>query len=123
MSIDDERLAEAGRALDRGDFRDAADLYEAAVLAASLRLGEDHDAVLQGELEWGLALYGLGRYAEAEIHQRRSLEVRIRTLGAGHEDTLNTQGRLAESIGEQGRWQECEELAEQAIALVSRDSV
>ncbi|MBV9025604.1 MAG: tetratricopeptide repeat protein [Streptomycetaceae bacterium] len=107
----------AGRALTTGQFAEAADLYEQAVAGFEAEHGPDSDATLQALLEWGLALYNLQRYDEAEIHQRRALQARVRSIGADHGDTLNTRVRLAESIGAQGRWQEAEALARETVEL------
>jgi len=108
---------QAGRVLTAGNFAEAADLYERAATGLEVERGLDDDATLQALLEWGLALYNLQRYDEAEIHQRRALDGRIRTIGADHGDTLNTRVRLAESIGAQGRWEEAEALARETVEL------
>lgn len=108
---------QAGRALAAGNFAEAVDLYGRAATGLEAERGLDADATLQALLEWGLALYNLQRYDEAEIHQRRALEARIRTVGADHADTLNTRVRLAESIGAQGRWEAAEALAHETVAL------
>jgi tetratricopeptide (TPR) repeat protein len=108
---------QAGLALTAGRFAEAADLYEQAVAGFEAEQGSDADATLQALLEWGLALYNLQRYDEAEAHQRRALDGRIRTIGADHGDTLNTRVRPAESIGAQERWQEAEALARETVDL------
>jgi tetratricopeptide (TPR) repeat protein len=108
---------QADRALTAGHFAEAAERYERAATGLEAERGLDDDATLQALLEWGLALYNLQRYDEAEIHQRRALEARIRTIGADHGDTLNTRVRLAESIGAQGRWEEAEALARETVEL------
>ncbi|WP_434596581.1 tetratricopeptide repeat protein [Streptomyces sp. A5-4] len=83
-------------------------------LAAVADTDEDICRVLHG---FALTLYGLERYAEGEYHLRRALTGRGKAFGSSAPETIDTLARLAEAIGEQGRWIEAEALAREAFRL------
>lgn len=106
----------ADDARNRGLFDEADELYASAldVLAGS---PETDEVLCQVLYERALVLYGLGRFAEGEGCLRRALTGREKALGAGAAETIETLARLAEAIGEQGRWVEARALAHEAARL------
>ncbi|CAG2005760.1 unnamed protein product [Fusarium graminearum] len=61
-----------------------------------------------------------GRLKEAEELEMRVIEIRTRTLGEAHLDTLMSMGNLASTYQHQGRWKEAEELGLNLIEAASR---
>lgn len=112
----EETLVQAEQARHQGRLSESEQLYDSVVtaLAAVPDTDEDVCRVLHG---FALTLYGLERYAEGEYHLRRALTGRGKALGPSAPETIDTLARLAEAIGEQGRWIEADALAREAFRL------
>lgn len=104
-------------ALEHGDFAQAVALCQQLLPEVDAKFGLDHDAPWQFRLVLGLSLYGLGRFSEAELYHQRALEGRARILGPDHPDTLQARAWLADAVGEQGRMEEAEAIAQETIKL------
>jgi tetratricopeptide (TPR) repeat protein len=77
---------------------------------------EESEERLASALNRASALYGQGKYAEAETIQRMVLAVQTRRVfGSRHVSTLTTMGYLANCVMDQGRHAEAEELQRTAI--------
>lgn len=119
----DRAREQAEHALREGRFPEAEQLYTALIDAPAgeeVRAGgerqqdgahRDLPALLEGH---ALALYGLARYQEAEARLKDALERRVAADGPMAAATLTTMARLAEALGEQGRWTEAQALAREA---------
>jgi non-specific serine/threonine protein kinase/serine/threonine-protein kinase len=68
----------------------------------------------------GMAYRQLSLYPKAEPQLRRALEVRLGTLGAAHEDTLDAMNQLGQLCAYQGRYDEGERLYRQALDGMQR---
>jgi tetratricopeptide (TPR) repeat protein len=64
-----------------------------------------------------VALYGQGRYAEAEPLLKRALEIRERSLGPDHPDVAESLNNLALLYESRGRSAEAEPLLKRALAI------
>ncbi|WP_405814214.1 tetratricopeptide repeat protein [Streptomyces sp. NBC_01390] len=118
-----DALAQAQIALSEGRFAQAEQLYAALIDTLSAEgvpadkqrrrddAPRDLPALLEGH---ALALYGLARYRDAETQLRDALERRVTADGPMAPATLTTLARLAEAVGEQGRWTDAEALAREA---------
>lgn len=104
----DEALAQAQRVCDGGHF------YEADLLYHQLLddVPEDSETFLAALRGRAVALYGLGRFHDGEQQLRRVLVAC--TAEPEGERGVDALGRLAEAVGEQGRWIEAEALARDA---------
>lgn len=65
----------------------------------------------------GVALFQLGKYAEAEQMNQQTLEIREKVLGKEHHDTLASMHSLANALFSQGRDKEAEQLYQQTLEL------
>src|SRR5436305_10940741 len=76
----------------------------------------------KAELVWkfGMCLYSVGRYKEAEGSFARVRESRKRVLGKELPDTLTSMANLASTFWNQGRWKEAEELEAQVMETRKR---
>jgi serine/threonine protein kinase/tetratricopeptide (TPR) repeat protein len=63
----------------------------------------------------GNRLNARGRYAEAEPHFRKALELRLKVLGEDHADTLGSWNNLALNLEAQGKHAEAEPLFHKAL--------
>lgn len=114
------QTADAADALVRGgNSADAEKLARSSVKAA-ITLGSDHPAHLIACHVLAAAVWGRGRYGEAERLYREVLTSQQRVLGQDHPDTLSTRSNLARTIAEQGRYQEAEKLARQVLTSRQR---
>jgi tetratricopeptide (TPR) repeat protein len=88
-------------------------LRKVAALPAEKRaaLVQAHD--MEGKAE---ALYGRGKYAEAEPLFRKALAIWEETLGRRHQQTLLLYYNLAINLRRQGRFEEAERLSRKALA-------
>ncbi|MGO9065870.1 MAG: tetratricopeptide repeat protein [Myxococcaceae bacterium] len=77
---------------------------------------------IAGSLEATLAqaYETLGLYGQSEQHARRSVELRIQTLGAEHPDTLSSITNLATAYDLQGRYAESEKLNREVLEVRRR---
>lgn len=91
---------------DRHAFAHAA--YTQARAAYSNALGPDHPDTLKSRSAFGVALAGLGRYAEAETEARAVLHSHLDAQGPDHPDTLRSRIDLANALTGQRRYAEAE---------------
>lgn len=108
----DDALGQAEQACRRGQFYEANLLFQQLTdgLPATGDASEVHLAALRGR---AIALYELGRFRDGEqLLQRVLIACGTEPEAARCVDAL---GRLAEAVGEQGRWIEAEALARDAV--------
>lgn len=111
-TFDDGLLRRAEDALHRGSFAEPAGLYSQLLDTTA----EQQDTrLLTARTGYALALYGLADFPAGEDQLRHALEGRQHLLGADHPDTLTTMARLADNLGEQGRWEEARALASTVV--------
>ena len=73
-----------------------------------LVLGGNHPDTLASLHKVGLALFQLGRHAEAERHLREALDGRRRVLGPDHDETTSSLNALGAALVRQGKRAEAE---------------
>lgn len=113
-TLDDNLRRQAEHALQTGDFAVSAHLYEQLLPGMSPASGTEDAETLAARVQYALALYGLADYPAGETQLRYVLRGRQHLLGPDHPETLTTLARLADSLGEQHRWTEADELARTA---------
>ena len=69
----------------------------------------------------GTTYFDLGLYPEAKRQLERALELRNRTLGEAHTDTLKTMASLTEIYGMEGKYVEAEALNTKTLQIQRRD--
>lgn len=94
---------------EEGRYRESADAFRKA---ATLR--EDDPVILNA---LGLSLGQAGRYAEAEPHCKRTLEIREQALGPEHPNVATSLNSLAELYREQGKYMEAELLHKRSLEI------
>jgi tetratricopeptide (TPR) repeat protein len=99
----------------RERFSEAERLLSAAADMAVALYGPDHVNVLTAEAEWGLALYGTGRWNEGEAMYRDAIPRAMSTLGPMHPTTSSLQEGLATILTGRGRFEEALELYRQGM--------
>ena len=75
-----------------------------------VRLGLEHPSTLARQNKIGNVLHLQGKYEEAEVIHRETLDVKTRVLGPELPDTLTSMANLVSTYRNQGRWKEAEEL-------------
>lgn len=80
--------------------------------------GEQHHKVASSLNNLAKALQALGKLAEAEKTYRRSLAIYTETLGDDHSYTAVAMANLAVLLAERKHWEECADLASQALAVL-----
>jgi len=88
-------------------------LFASSIVVVAYAEPEDVDALDKEMMEH----YTAGRYAEAEAIARRSLDMRVHTLGAGSVDVASSQNNLGAMVWAQGRYAEARALYEQSLAI------
>jgi tetratricopeptide (TPR) repeat protein len=68
----------------------------------------------------GSYIYGLGEYEEAEPLYKRALEIREKTLGEEHTNTVGSLNNLAGLYYAQGRYSDAEALLHRALKILDR---
>lgn len=91
-------------ALDRGSTKIEADFEGQPLVEAAVResLGATYST--------------LGEWEKAETHSRRALDLRLRHLGANHEDTATAWGQVSRILHQTGRYEEAIQAAQNGIA-------
>lgn len=107
---------EADQARIQGRYSEAEQLYS-TVLCALEGAPHTDETLCEVLHDLALVMYGLGRFSDGEQYLRRALAGRETSLGSGDPTTIDTLARLAEAIGEQGRWIEAGALAHEAVRL------
>ncbi|KAK5203069.1 hypothetical protein LTR41_011191 [Exophiala xenobiotica] len=59
----------------------------------------------------------LGKYREAELTYRQTLDLKNKVLGEKHPSTLGSMNNLAVVLGQQGKYEEAEEMQRQTLDL------
>lgn len=90
-------------------------LPHAKHILTSLDMAEGHDKVIILSDHLGKCLYSNGQYIEAEQAHRNTLDLRMRSLGLDHPDTLDSSAFLAEALSHQGKFTEAEMLHKQTL--------
>jgi WD40 repeat protein/serine/threonine protein kinase len=100
-----------------GEFRIAADQFQAARAIYTKYRGADHPDTLKAMHELASTYGGLRRYAEALSLQKAILALRSTKLGPDHPDTLNTMHDMAYSLYRLQQYAEALKLDEETLAL------
>lgn len=111
-----ERLAEiipAGGHKDRKVW--TACLPHAKHVLTSSDMAEGYGKVILLSDHLGKCLYSNGQYIEAEEAHRKTLDLRTRSLGLDHPDTLDSSACLAEALSHQGKFTEAEMLHKETL--------
>lgn len=82
------------------------DVLGRAASAIGNRYADDPEVEAAVRLTIGETYYKLGVYSPAEVHLRRTVEVRQRVLGGDHPDTIYAMTLLAEVLGAAGKLDE-----------------
>jgi tetratricopeptide (TPR) repeat protein len=109
--------ARAEQLYGRGQYAEAALLFQEALTIRREILGEAHPDTAESYNDLGAALEGQGKYAEAEAMHRRALAILLEALGAGHPDTASSYNNLAETLLYQGKHAEAEAMHRRALAI------
>jgi len=114
----DMQLYLQGRAATwRGDFREAARLFEQAVERFHRLHGERHVDTLTAMSRLAVTYDWLGRSGDALALNEKVLRLRTETLGERHPDTLASMNNLANTYGGLGRRADQLALAEKVLRL------
>lgn len=99
----------------RGDFPQAAKLYEQVLVLRTAHWGERHPSVADALNSLAVCLLNQGEYGQAEILLRRTLEMRKNLLGDQHPDVARTLNSLAAVLYARGDYAEAEPLYQQGL--------
>ena len=86
-----------------GEYKDALNLFEDAVLTLKEALGEKHLSVTKTLAQIGLLYFEMSRYVDAFASLEEAERIQIETVGEMNRDTLETQalvGRVLTATGE-----------------------
>jgi len=72
------------------------------------------------ELDLGQALTDLARYADAEVHLRRAIEILTREIGAMHGKVAQARAALGRSLADTGQFDDAAKQFDQAQELAAR---
>jgi serine/threonine protein kinase/tetratricopeptide (TPR) repeat protein len=101
-----------------GEFKSAAEQFQAARTIYTRQYGPDHPDTLKSAHLLAGSYYELGRHADAlKLHQE-NLARRKATLGPDHSDTLKSMLNLAVSYYKLGRHADAVKLYEETLALL-----
>ena len=101
----------------RGQYAEAALLFQEDLSIRQDILGEDHSDTAQSYNSLAVTLSDQGKYAEAEAMQRRALAISLKALGEDHPDTATSYSSLAATLGDQGKYIEAEPMHRRALAI------
>jgi tetratricopeptide (TPR) repeat protein len=105
---------------ERGNSRQAEQLYLQLLSDQQRVLGGDHLETLKSRHDLAWVIAQQGRYEDAEQLYYQLLDDEHRVLGDDHPETLRSRYRLAWVIADQGRAGEAEELNRQVLAVQRR---
>jgi CHAT domain-containing protein/Tfp pilus assembly protein PilF len=108
--------ARAEQLLGRGQYAEAALLWQEALTIRRDLLGEDHPCTAGSYNEFAETLRAQGKSGEAEVMHRRALAIRLKALGADHPDTTASYNNLALTLLAQGKPGEAEAMFRRALA-------
>jgi tetratricopeptide (TPR) repeat protein len=104
-----------------GRYSESLKLYERARKLYAVLFGEESTKTVRAMHAMGSAFYRCARLKDAQEIQENVLEVRRRTLGEGHPDTLWSMDNLASTYQKQGgRLKEVKELREKVLEVTRR---
>src|SRR5271166_5821755 len=92
----------------RGQYAEAALLFQEDLSIRRDILGEDHPHTAASYNNLAETLRAQGKYAEAEAMHRRALAIDLKALGVDHPSTALSYNNLAETLGAQGKYAEAE---------------
>lgn len=119
LTDDDARhLAEKSIQLNQnGDHEGAVAIGEKLVEYAESRYGIHHPETATLISNLAISYWGQGKYKKAELHHRKALNIRVRSLDSGHEDIASSLQNLAHMYVEQGFFGRAEPLYERALKI------
>lgn len=103
-----------------GDHERTLSLYEASIEGQRKETGEWTAAFARTLSNYATELRMAGRWAEAEVHYRRAVEIRRVQLGPDHPDVMESQIRLAIVLAALDRLEEALSAAEDALTIGAR---
>ncbi len=101
----------------RGQYDDAARLFEQAIAGARTLYGEQDTRIAQMLNDYGVALIEKGRSKEAETELRKALAIRRERLGDAHPAVAETLQVLGATLRSLGRLDECQAALEEALKI------
>ena len=104
----------------RGEYTEAAPLYEHALGLRESTLGADHADVAETMAHLAMTYTRLKRHDEAEALHRRALSIRMQTLGPDHEFTAASRMSLGEFLYVRGRHEEAATIFRESVDQVRR---
>ena len=82
---------------------------------------QEHDIAEQANMDLLFNIAGsyalLGKYREAELMYRQTLDLREKVLGEEHPSTLDSMNNLAAVLQQQGKYEEAEQMHRQTLDL------
>ncbi len=109
--------ARASQLYARGQYAEAALLFQETLTIRRDILGEDHPDTANSYNNLAATLRDQGKYAEAEAMHRRALAIRLKALGEGHPDTAASYNNIALTLFAQGKYAEAEAMHRRALAI------
>ncbi len=103
--------------MNRGECREAEELYQRALEIREEILGPEHPDVAKSLRALGTLFYVAGEPERAEPLLRRALDIRLRAFGPDDRRVASAQSTLGRALQAQGRLQEAEELLSAVLAL------
>lgn len=104
----------------RGNKVTAREILDKASKDIGTGLANDPELQAQMMNVMGTVYFNLGLYSQAHPLLSRAVEIRARTLGLEHPDTLKTMNNLATTLDDEGRYTEAERLHRQVLGIRSR---
>jgi tetratricopeptide (TPR) repeat protein len=101
----------------RGQYAEAAPLFQEALTIRRDILGEDDPLTAESYNDLATTLWAQGKYAEAEAMHRRTLAIRLKVLGESHPHTADSYNNLAATLWVQGKYAETEPMFRHALAI------
>jgi serine/threonine protein kinase/tetratricopeptide (TPR) repeat protein len=107
----------AGGAVDRNPNMTVLELLDRAARDIEGKFADQPLTEASIRLTIGDANRALGRYAEAQLHLERSVQLRTTKLGADHPHTLNSKNNLALLYEDQGQYARAEPLYKEVLEI------
>lgn len=106
--------------LNLGLYSRAQSLFEQSVQAANAAGQAESAANLTTMQRLAWTLFQQGRYADAEVQQRRLVDIERRLLGPANAQTVGTMGDLATTLDEEGHSAESETMQREVLQIQKR---
>jgi CHAT domain-containing protein len=100
-----------------GQYREAQQLAERALVLWEQALGPEHLEVAKSLNNLAILYWFRGNYAEAEPLHKRALAIREKVLGPEHPEVAKSLNNLATLYSERGNYAEAEPLYRRALAI------